>query len=45
MIPFVGGGFLLGSQIGMVSGIWSGMRTINKLPDQARLVNLVKEIQ
>lgn len=45
MIPFVGGGFLIGSQVGMVSGILSGMRTIKKLPDQARLVNLVKDIQ
>lgn len=45
MIPFVGGGFLIGSQVGMVSGIMSGMKTINKLPDQARLVNLVKDIQ
>lgn len=44
-IPLVAGGFLIGSQVGMVSGIMSGMRTINKLPDQARLVNLVREIQ
>ncbi|KAI7896058.1 uncharacterized protein EV154DRAFT_493368 [Mucor mucedo] len=45
MLPFVGGGFLIGSQVGMVSGIMSGIRTIKRLPDQARLVNLVKDIQ
>ncbi|KAI9481429.1 MAG: hypothetical protein EXX96DRAFT_566696 [Benjaminiella poitrasii] len=45
MIPFVGGGFMLGSQLGMVSGIMAGKRTIEKLPDQTRLINLVKDIQ
>ncbi|KAI7898034.1 uncharacterized protein BX663DRAFT_273945 [Cokeromyces recurvatus] len=45
MIPFVSGGFLFGSQLGMLSGIMAGKRTIEKLPDQARLINLVKEIQ
>lgn len=45
MVPFTLGGFFLGSQLGMITGIYSGMNTINKLPDQARLVNLVKDIQ
>jgi hypothetical protein len=45
IVPFTLGGFFLGSQLGMITGIYSGMNTINKLPDQARLVNMVKEIQ
>ncbi|KAI9259689.1 hypothetical protein BDA99DRAFT_561107 [Phascolomyces articulosus] len=40
-----GGGFLIGSQMGLVSGSLAGVNTIKQLPDPQRLVNLVRDVQ
>ncbi|KAI9488236.1 hypothetical protein BDB00DRAFT_877622 [Zychaea mexicana] len=39
------GGFLIGSQMGLVSGSLAGVKTIKQLPDPQRLVNLVRDVQ
>ncbi|KAI8099294.1 uncharacterized protein BX664DRAFT_381871 [Halteromyces radiatus] len=40
-----GAGMLIGSQIGFASGAMAGVRTIKRLPNPERLVNLVKDVQ
>ncbi|KAI9323699.1 hypothetical protein BX666DRAFT_1889512 [Dichotomocladium elegans] len=39
------GGFLIGSQMGLISGSLAGVRAIKELPDPQRLVNLVRDVQ
>ncbi|KAI8137608.1 hypothetical protein BJV82DRAFT_335870 [Fennellomyces sp. T-0311] len=39
------GGFLIGSQMGLLSGSLAGVKTIKQLPDPQRLVNLVRDVQ
>ncbi|ORY94780.1 hypothetical protein BCR43DRAFT_460580 [Syncephalastrum racemosum] len=38
-------GFLMGSQVGFVSGAMAGVKTINSLPSSQRLINLIKDAQ
>lgn len=38
-------GFLMGSQVGFVSGAMAGVKTINSLPNSQRLINLIKDAQ
>lgn len=40
-----GGGFLIGSQMGLVSGALAGVRTIKTLPNSEHLINLVRDVQ
>ncbi|KAG2220217.1 hypothetical protein INT45_002809 [Circinella minor] len=44
-LAVAGGGFLIGSQVGLVSGSLAGVNTIKQLPDPQRLVNLVRDVQ
>ena len=44
-LAVAGGGFLIGSQMGLVSGSLAGVNTIKQLPDPQRLVNLVRDVQ
>ncbi|KAI9008786.1 hypothetical protein CLU79DRAFT_723340 [Phycomyces nitens] len=44
-IVLVGGGFIIGSQLGFVAGITAGISTINRLPNPERLKNLVIDVQ
>lgn len=40
-----GGGFLIGSQMGLVSGALAGVRTIKTLPNSEHLMGLVRDVQ
>ncbi|KAF7726412.1 hypothetical protein EC973_008746 [Apophysomyces ossiformis] len=44
-LALAGGGFLLGSQMGMISGAVAGAKTIKSLPNPQRLIELVKDVQ
>lgn len=45
MLALTGGGFLMGSQMGLISGALAGVKTINTLPNPQRLINVVREVQ
>ncbi|CAO3649051.1 unnamed protein product [Mucor hiemalis] len=45
ILAVTGGGFLLGSQMGLISGALAGVKTINSLPNPQRLINVVREVQ
>ncbi|KAH8553455.1 hypothetical protein BGW37DRAFT_261360 [Umbelopsis sp. PMI_123] len=40
-----GGGFLIGTQMGLVSGALAGVNTIKTLPNSEHLMNLVRDVQ
>ncbi|KAG0175307.1 hypothetical protein DFQ30_009579 [Apophysomyces sp. BC1015] len=44
-LALAGGGFLLGSQMGMISGAVAGAKTIKALPNPQRLIDLVRDVQ
>lgn len=39
------GGFLIGSQMGLISGALAGIKAINTLPNPQRLINVIREVQ
>lgn len=45
ILAVTGGGFLIGSQMGLISGALAGVKTINSLPNPQRLINVVREVQ
>lgn len=45
VFALAGGGFLIGSQMGLISGSLAGVKAIKELPDPQRLVNLVRDVQ
>ncbi|KAI8638962.1 hypothetical protein BD408DRAFT_372569 [Parasitella parasitica] len=45
LLAVTGGGFLMGSQMGLISGALAGVKTINNLPNPQRLINVVREVQ
>ncbi|CAO3590829.1 unnamed protein product [Absidia cylindrospora] len=45
LLALAGGGYLMGSQVGLVSGALAGINTIKALPDPQRLVNVIREVQ
>ncbi|ORZ14682.1 hypothetical protein BCR42DRAFT_417438 [Absidia repens] len=45
LLALAGGGFLMGSQVGLVSGALAGINTIKALPDPQRLVDVIREVQ
>ncbi|KAI9270237.1 hypothetical protein EDC94DRAFT_556185 [Helicostylum pulchrum] len=45
LLAVTGGGFLMGTQIGVISGALAGVKTINSLPNPQRIINVVREVQ
>ncbi|RCH83919.1 hypothetical protein CU098_004290 [Rhizopus stolonifer] len=45
LLAVTGGGFLMGSQMGLISGALAGVKTINSLPNPQRLINVIREVQ
>ncbi|CAO3626617.1 unnamed protein product [Cunninghamella blakesleeana] len=45
LLALAGGGFLMGSQIGLISGAVAGVKTIKELPNPQRLVDVIREVQ
>ncbi|KAI8352832.1 hypothetical protein EDC96DRAFT_277174 [Choanephora cucurbitarum] len=45
LLAVVGGGFLMGSQVGLISGALAGVKTINSLPNPQRIINMIREVQ
>ncbi|CEP11170.1 hypothetical protein [Parasitella parasitica] len=45
LLALTGGGFLMGSQMGLISGALAGVKTINNLPNPQRLINVIREVQ
>ncbi|KAI8086150.1 uncharacterized protein BX664DRAFT_335036 [Halteromyces radiatus] len=45
LLALAGGGFLMGSQVGLISGALAGVNTIKTLPNPQRLVNVIREVQ
>jgi hypothetical protein len=45
MLAVAGGGFLIGSQMGLISGALAGIKVINTLPNPQRLINVIREVQ
>ncbi|KAG1048074.1 hypothetical protein G6F43_009514 [Rhizopus delemar] len=45
LLLLAGGGFLLGTQTGFVTGALAGVKSINHLPNPQRIINVMKEIQ
>lgn len=45
VLALTGGGFLMGSQMGLISGALAGVKTINGLPNPQRLINVIREVQ
>ncbi|KAI8987194.1 hypothetical protein BDB01DRAFT_784984 [Pilobolus umbonatus] len=45
ILAITGGGFLMGSQMGLISGALSGVKAINSVPNPQRLINIIREVQ
>ena len=45
MLALTGGGFLMGSQMGLISGALAGVKTIQSSPNPQRLVSVIREVQ
>lgn len=45
LLLLAGGGLLLGTQTGFVTGALAGVKSINNLPNPQRIINVMKEIQ
>ncbi|KAI9361503.1 hypothetical protein BD770DRAFT_434457 [Pilaira anomala] len=45
LLALTGGGFLMGTQMGVISGALAGVKTINSLPNPQRIINVVREAQ
>ncbi|KAG2198087.1 hypothetical protein INT47_011922 [Mucor saturninus] len=45
LLALTGGGFLMGTQMGVISGALAGVKTIQSLPDPKRLIGVVREVQ
>ncbi|KAI9468225.1 MAG: hypothetical protein EXX96DRAFT_109187 [Benjaminiella poitrasii] len=45
MLALTGGGFLMGFQMGLISGALAGIKTINRLPNPQRIISLIREVQ
>ncbi|KAI8344420.1 hypothetical protein BC941DRAFT_408585 [Chlamydoabsidia padenii] len=45
LLALAGGGFLIGSQFGLVSGALAGVQTIKTLPNPQRVVSVIREVQ
>ncbi|CAO3618531.1 unnamed protein product [Cunninghamella echinulata] len=45
LLALAGGGFLMGSQMGLISGAVAGVKIIKELPNPQRLVNVIREVQ
>ncbi|KAI8083910.1 hypothetical protein BDF21DRAFT_360819 [Thamnidium elegans] len=45
LLAVTGGGFLMGTQMGVISGALAGVKTINSLPNPQRIINVVREVQ
>ncbi|KAI8875469.1 hypothetical protein K501DRAFT_233638 [Backusella circina FSU 941] len=45
LLAITGGAFLMGSQMGMISGAISGVKEINALPNPQRLINIIRDVQ
>ncbi|KAI8369645.1 uncharacterized protein BYT42DRAFT_117348 [Radiomyces spectabilis] len=45
LLALAGGGFLIGSQVGMISGMLASIKSIKTLPEPQHLVNAIKNMQ